>query len=175
MIDVYKPDRNINHRSDMKICNIAACSVCAYCIHSCAQRKAGLTCVVKSKVINSIPSEQWMWGPVICYGWTVSAAVSQQEAELCSLLHAGTQWRMCVCTGCLCVQARAHGISFSEGVYSPQTLCFFSLCSYLIVCRSGSARPLCASVCSGLRFYLLLILQLYSLHPCFINKHNFII
>lgn len=127
MIDVYKPDRNINHRSDMKICNIAACSVCAYCIHSCAQRKAGLTCVVKSKVINSIPSEQWMWGPVICYGWTVSAAVSQQEAELCSLLHAGTQWRMCVCTGCLCVQARAHGISFSEGVFSSDSLFFQSV------------------------------------------------
>lgn len=161
----------------MKIYNVAACRACTVYIAVCsaAANKAGLTCVVKLKVINSIPSEQWIWGTVICYGWTASAAVSQQEAELRSLLHAGTQWRMCVCTGCLCVQARAHGISFSEGVYSPQTLCFFSLCSYLIVSTSGSACPLCTSVCLGPQLYLLLTLQLYSLRPCFINKHKFTI
>lgn len=118
-----------------------------YHIHSCVQQiKPAWRAWLNKGSINSINSkaEQWFWGTVICYGWTVSAAVSQQEAEHCSLLHAGRQWRIRVCTGCLCVQARAHGISFSQGVYSPQTLFFQSV--FLSNCVH---IWLCVSVCGG--------------------------
>lgn len=127
----------MNHHLNKKIYNIAARSGCT--VYTAANKAP--TGRVKSKVINSIPSEQWIWGAVICYGWTVSAAVREQEAELCSQLHAGTQWRMCVCTGCLCVWARARGISFSEGVYSLQTLffqpVFLSNCYHVWLCVSS--------------------------------------
>ncbi len=85
----------------------------------------------------------------VCYDWTTSAALSQQETdnEFCSLLHAGTQRPVCVWKGCLCVQVCILSVGDKlSRVCAVLGLLFFSLSLIMCMNLSGSGCT-CVFVC----------------------------
>lgn len=122
-------------------------------MHDCVQtrRESKLTrhTWLNKRSVHSIPeAEQWFRGTEVCYGWTMSVALSQQETELHSLVHAGTHWRMCLNGMSVCIGLSSWDKLFWECVCCLQTFCFLSLFSYLIVCttKSGSGC-ICVFIC----------------------------
>lgn len=111
------------------------------CVETHQESKLTRHAWLNRRSVRSIPeAEQWFRGTEVCYGWTMSVALSQQETELHSLLHAGTHWRMCLNGMSVCIGLSSWDKLFWECVCCLQTFCFLSLFSCLIVgtTKSGS-------------------------------------
>ena len=90
---------------------------------------------------------------VVCYGWTTSAALSQQETDdvFRSLLHAGTHG-LCVSGRDVCVYRPGVwvcGVCAVLGLFV-----FFCLFSYLILCMNPSGS---GSICVFVRWLLYVV------------------